>query len=403
MPLVVRLRSAVCLLGRFPALAGADLDVDAGEIVLLAGPNGAGKTTLLRLIAGLVPLVLGRGRGLGSDLAGRPAQRPPPAGPRRPRDLLLRRPDRAREPALRGPGRRAATGDDADAAIERLGLGAVADLAHRQLSAGQRRRLALGAALVRNPQLLLLDEPHAGLDAEGRDVLDEIVAAAPGEGRTVVMASHELDLARALATREVRVDSGQTTIVPRPPAASTSRRERPHERVAGGRAGGGQGPADRARSRVALSQILPFGLIVILLFAFALDPDRGILDPGRARPVLDRGAARRRCWRSAGRSRSRSSTTPATGCGSPGSTARRSSSARRPRSRSSCWPSRSCSAPAWSLLYDVNVHGIGILILAAVAATIGLAATGTLYGVLAAGLRLRETLLPLLLLPVSRR
>ncbi len=59
MPLVVRLRSAVCLLGRFPALAGVDLDVDAGEIVLLAGPNGAGKTTLLRLIAGLVPLYSG--------------------------------------------------------------------------------------------------------------------------------------------------------------------------------------------------------------------------------------------------------------------------------------------------------------------------------------------------------
>ena len=52
------------------------------------------------------------------------------------------------------------------------------------------------------------------------------------------------------------------------------------------------------------------------------------------------------------------------------------------------------------LLYDVNVHGIGILVLTALAATIGLAATGTLYGVLAAGLRLRETLLPLLLLPV---
>ena len=59
MPLVVRLRSAVCLLGRFPALAGVDLDVESGEIVLLAGPNGAGKTTLLRLIAGLVPLYSG--------------------------------------------------------------------------------------------------------------------------------------------------------------------------------------------------------------------------------------------------------------------------------------------------------------------------------------------------------
>src|SRR5271169_4807315 len=53
---VVRLRSAVCLLGRFPALAGVDLDVLEGEVVLLSGGNGAGKTTLLRLLAGLVPL-----------------------------------------------------------------------------------------------------------------------------------------------------------------------------------------------------------------------------------------------------------------------------------------------------------------------------------------------------------
>src|SRR5215207_6074386 len=68
---VVHLRAAVCVLGRFPALAGIDLDVAAGEVVLLRGPNGAGKTTLLRLCAGLVPLVRGEGRVLGHDLAQR--------------------------------------------------------------------------------------------------------------------------------------------------------------------------------------------------------------------------------------------------------------------------------------------------------------------------------------------
>ena len=94
------------------------------------------------------------------------------------------------------------------AAIDRVALGSAADVVHRGLSAGQRRRLALGVALVRDPKLLLLDEPHAGLDATGRAVLDGVVRDAPGEGRTVVMVSHELEVARPLATREIRVDGG---------------------------------------------------------------------------------------------------------------------------------------------------------------------------------------------------
>jgi ABC-type multidrug transport system ATPase subunit len=69
--------------------------------------------------------------------------------------------------------------------------------------------LALAIALVRDPQLLLLDEPHAGLDAEGRAVLDEVLRQAAGQGRAVVLASHELDRARALADREVVLRAGQ--------------------------------------------------------------------------------------------------------------------------------------------------------------------------------------------------
>src|SRR6266480_6353321 len=65
---VVHLRGAVSLLGRFPALAGVDLDVAAGEIVLIRAPNGAGKTTLLRACAGLVPVVEGEAVVLGCDL-----------------------------------------------------------------------------------------------------------------------------------------------------------------------------------------------------------------------------------------------------------------------------------------------------------------------------------------------
>jgi heme ABC exporter ATP-binding subunit CcmA len=199
------------MLGRFPALAGADLDVDAGEVVLLAGPNGAGKTTLLRLCAGLLPLRSGTAEVLGVNL-----------GTDRKRvrraiafvghetfcydDLTVRENVRF---AARAAGHDAA---GADAALERVGLARVSAVQHGRLSQGQRRRLSLANAIVRRPQLLLLDEPHAGLDEEGRAVLETVVRAAPAEGCTVLIASHELDLARSLATREVRVVAGQVRV-----------------------------------------------------------------------------------------------------------------------------------------------------------------------------------------------
>jgi ABC-type multidrug transport system ATPase subunit len=196
------------MLGRFPALAGVDLEVESGEIVLLAGANGAGKTTLLRLCAGLLPLRAGSAEVLGVDLA---VDR---RSFRRSLALVghetfcyddLNVHDNIRF-ATRAAGRSAA---DADAALERLALGRVAHVAHSRLSQGQRRRVALAIALARDPRLLLLDEPHAGLDEESRAVLAEIVRAAPAEGRTVLLASHELDIARQLATREVRIAAGQ--------------------------------------------------------------------------------------------------------------------------------------------------------------------------------------------------
>ncbi len=204
---VVSTRSAVCVLGRFPALAGADLDVAAGEIVLLSGPNGAGKTTLLRLIAGLLPLRSGSATVLGVDLRrDRRSHR---------RHLALVGHDTGcyddltvRENVRFGLRSAGADVRQADAAIERLGLAAQSGITHRRLSAGQRRRLALAVAFARAPRLLLLDEPHAGLDADGRALLDELLAAASSEGRTVILASHELERARALAHREVVVDAG---------------------------------------------------------------------------------------------------------------------------------------------------------------------------------------------------
>jgi energy-coupling factor transporter ATP-binding protein EcfA2 len=85
-----------------------------------------------------------------------------------------------------------------------------------RLSAGQRRRVALAAVAARRPALWLLDEPHAGLDAAGRDLLDGLVREAAAGGATVILASHELERARTLAGRTVLVAGGQA--VPDPGA-----------------------------------------------------------------------------------------------------------------------------------------------------------------------------------------
>lgn len=215
METVVHLRGAVTLLGRFPALAGIDLDVAAGEIVLLRGPNGAGKTTLLRLCAGLLPIARGEAHVLGHDLADRRQARAVRA-----RVGLLGHAtglyaDLTVEDNVRFWGRAAgAAPTDIDAALHACGLaGRLADLVVARLSAGQRRRTSLACVLARRPELWLLDEPHAGLDQDGRDLLDRLVHRAVTEGATVIMASHELDRAEALAHRVVTIAGGTTDVV----------------------------------------------------------------------------------------------------------------------------------------------------------------------------------------------
>ena len=175
--------------------------------MLVAGPNGAGKTTLLRLLAGLLPLAAGTGVVLGHDLAAdRYSVRSELAlvghAPGAYDDLTVR--ENVRFWVRAGGGRVA----DADAVLEQLGLARLAGVAFGRLSAGQQRRTGLAVALARRPRLLLLDEPHAGLDAAGRDLLDDLLRSSGREGRTVLLVSHELDRARALADREVTIVAG---------------------------------------------------------------------------------------------------------------------------------------------------------------------------------------------------
>jgi heme ABC exporter ATP-binding subunit CcmA len=205
---VIHLRDAVVLLGRFPALAGADLDVERGEIVLLRGPNGAGKTTLLRTCAGLLPITRGTARVLAVDLTrDRRAVRPKVGLLGHTNGLYE---DLTVTENVRFWGRVAGASDaEVSAAIERLGLaGRLAGVQVARLSAGQRRRTALAVLLARRPELWLLDEPHAGLDAEGRALIDGVLRAAASAGATIVVASHELDRAGGLARRTIEVVDG---------------------------------------------------------------------------------------------------------------------------------------------------------------------------------------------------
>ena len=208
MDTVIELSGVVAVLGRFPALAGVDLTVQRGEIVLLQGPNGAGKTSLLRVCAGLLPIERGTGHVLGIDLAtNREAIRSRVGLLGHANGLYL---DLTVMQNLQfWASTVAATPSEVSDAMATMRIdGRLAEVKASQLSAGQRRRCALASLIVRRAEIWLLDEPHAGLDAAGRDELDALVRSAVASGATVVLASHERDRALGLATRTVTIDGG---------------------------------------------------------------------------------------------------------------------------------------------------------------------------------------------------
>ena len=205
---VVRLEDAVAVLGRFPALAGVTLSVHTGEIVWLRGPNGAGKTTLLRLCGGLVPLTRGSGTVLGCDLRTERDRVRPLVGVLGHHNGLYLDLTVAENVAFWGATAGAST-QEIDSVLQRLDLSRrLATITVRRLSAGQQRRTAIACLIARRAELWLLDEPHSGLDASGRDDIDHLLRQAAASGATVIVASHEHDRAAPLATRAVDVVGG---------------------------------------------------------------------------------------------------------------------------------------------------------------------------------------------------
>lgn len=193
-------RQLVVRRGRAEVLHGVDLELRAGEVVALLGPNGAGKSTLLHVLCGLIPAVSGtvsrNGRvALVMQDAGL-AQRSVRA------NVLLAlawwRTPRPRRQEL------------ADHALAMLGVGHLADRSVRTLSGGERRRVHLARGLAVQPDVLLLDEPFAGLDPESHALLrDDIAATLRADDRAVLVVLHDREDAWALADQVVVMIAGR--------------------------------------------------------------------------------------------------------------------------------------------------------------------------------------------------
>jgi ABC-type multidrug transport system ATPase subunit len=193
---------------RTVALDGFDLEVPEGGVFGFLGPNGAGKTTMIRCILGLVSASAGRARVLGSDV--------PSALP----GVVGRIGSIVEAPALypRFTGRRnleilaridGIESGEVDAALDRVGLSARAGDMVRTYSLGMKQRLGIAAALLKDPSLLILDEPANGLDPAGIVEVRGLLRSLGAEGRTVFVSSHILSEVQQMADRVAIIARGK--------------------------------------------------------------------------------------------------------------------------------------------------------------------------------------------------
>jgi heme exporter protein A len=199
---MIEVRRLVKRFGPKTVLRKLDFQVETGEFVALLGPNGAGKTTFLRILASLSRPSLGEVRVAGYALPGEAA------AVRRRLGVVSHLPllygDLTAEENLRFYGRMYAV-ERLEARIteilEQIGLaGRRRDLV-RTFSRGMQQRLAIGRAVLHDPEVMLFDEPHTGLDQDACIMLDSVLRQVAASGRTVVMTSHDLARASDLASR----------------------------------------------------------------------------------------------------------------------------------------------------------------------------------------------------------
>jgi heme exporter protein A len=201
----VQLRNIWLRLGRDAVLRGLNLDVQVGEAVTLLGRNGAGKSTLLRLLASALSATRGEGRIFGYALHDRQSVREHV-------HLLGHElglyPDLTPRENLRFALKMHNQTGDVDAALTRVDLSRAADRRVRFLSAGMKKRLALTRLSLLARPLVLVDEPFANLDAEGRELAIELLAQAKAAGSTLIVAAHEPELSLRVAPRAVFLNDG---------------------------------------------------------------------------------------------------------------------------------------------------------------------------------------------------
>lgn len=204
----VQLRGIWLRLGRDAVLRGLDLDVAAGEAVTLLGRNGAGKSTLLRLIASALSATRGEGRIFGYDLTDRRSVRDHVhlLG----HDLGLY-PDLTPRENLAFSLKMHGQNGDIAAALEQADLTRAADRRVRFLSAGMKKRLTLTRLALLARPLVLIDEPFANLDAEGRELALNLMRGAREAGSTLIVAAHEPELSLRVAPRALVLEAGQLT------------------------------------------------------------------------------------------------------------------------------------------------------------------------------------------------
>ena len=207
---MIHVRGLTRSYGSIYALRGVDLDVEAGESVTILGPNGAGKTTLLRVLATLLKPTGGEVRVDGMDLSSSSHEIRRRLGFASHRSLVYD--NLTVEENLTFYGRLYRIPALAARTAEVLGMVGLRSRRRSRagtLSRGMQQRLSLARAIIHNPDLMLLDEPYAGLDQEAAGMLEALLDVVRREARTVMMTTHDLERGLGRADRVVILAKGR--------------------------------------------------------------------------------------------------------------------------------------------------------------------------------------------------